>query len=193
MRTHNQPGLGGTVVLRRQPARVVQSRVQGGYTSAYELVCCDCGDHPDLDYRDVSPERQRIRGPYSIAAGVAAYEVHVNVYHRQQPGQAVHDAGRRPACAGGDEGRDLGLKRRASVAGLNREQPSGGATGRCLPGRPASCEGRLLLPADRGGLGPVHRCAGVRTVRPTQVRLRICLPSDRGAGPDRPDCGCNTC
>ena len=106
MRTPNQPGLGWTVVLRRQPARVVQGRVQGGYTDAYELVCCDCGDHPDLDYRDVSPERQRIRGPYSIAAGVAAYEVHVNVYHRQQPGQAGPDAGRGPACAGSDEGRD---------------------------------------------------------------------------------------
>ena len=106
VRTPNQPGLGWTVVLRRQPARVVQGRVQGGYTDAYELVCCDCGDHPDLDYRDVSPERQQIRGPYSIAAGVAAYEVHVNVYHRQQSGQAVHDAGRGPACAGSDEGDD---------------------------------------------------------------------------------------
>lgn len=61
VRTPNQPGLGWTVLLRRQPARVV-GRVQGGYTSAYELVCCDCGDHPDLDYRDVSPERQQSAG-----------------------------------------------------------------------------------------------------------------------------------
>ena len=137
MRTHNQPGLGWTVVLRGQPARVVQSRVQGGYTNAYELVCCDCGDHPDLDYRDVSPERQRIRGPYSIAAGVAAHEVHVNVYHRQQPGQAVHDAGRRPACAGGDEGRDLGLKRRASVAGLRQSRAAERGRNRALPARSA--------------------------------------------------------
>ena len=137
MRTHNQPGLGGTVVLRRQPARVVQSRVQGGYTSAYELVCCDCGDHPDLDYRDVSPERQRIRGPYSIAAGVAAYEVHVNLYHMQQWGQAVHDVGGGPACAGGDEGRDLGLKRRASVAGLRQPRAAERGRNRALPARSA--------------------------------------------------------
>jgi hypothetical protein len=106
VRTYIQPGLGWTVMLRRQLARVVQGRVQGGYTDEYELVCCDRGDHPDLYYRDVSPERQRIRGPHSIAAGVAAYEVHVNVYHRQQPGQAVHDASRGPACARGDEGHD---------------------------------------------------------------------------------------
>jgi len=49
-----------------------------GYTDAFEIVCCDCGDDPDLDYRDVSPELQRIRGPYQpIADGVAAYEAHV--------------------------------------------------------------------------------------------------------------------
>jgi hypothetical protein len=41
------------VVLRRQPARIVEGEVQGGYTDAFEIVCCDCGDHPDLDYRDV--------------------------------------------------------------------------------------------------------------------------------------------
>ena len=61
MRTHDQLGLGWTLVLRRQLAHIVEGRVHGGYTNAWELVCWDCGDHPDLDYRDVSPERQRIR------------------------------------------------------------------------------------------------------------------------------------
>ena len=85
MRTDDQPGLGWTVVLRRQPARIVDGRVHGGYTDAWELVCCDCGDHPELDCRDVSPELQRIRGPYSFAAGITAYGKHVNLYHRQTP------------------------------------------------------------------------------------------------------------
>jgi len=40
----------------------------GGYTDAFELICCDCGDHPDVDYRDVSTGLQRIRGPYPLAA-----------------------------------------------------------------------------------------------------------------------------
>jgi hypothetical protein len=50
---------------------------EGGYTDMFEIICCDCGDHPGLDYREVSPELQRIRGPYPIAAGVAAYVKHV--------------------------------------------------------------------------------------------------------------------
>jgi len=98
VRTRDQPALGWTVVLRRQPARIVEGRVQGGYTDAWELVCCDCGDHPDLDHRDVSAELQRVRGPYLFAAGVAAYKEHVSLYHRQQPthrqGRPAHDAGR---------------------------------------------------------------------------------------------------
>jgi hypothetical protein len=63
------------------PVRIVQGRPEGGYTDAYELICCDCGDNPDLDYRDVSPELRRIRGPYLIAAGVAAYGRHIRLYH----------------------------------------------------------------------------------------------------------------
>jgi hypothetical protein len=81
MNDHIQAGPGWTVVLRRKPARIVQGHPEGGYTDAYELVCCDCGDNPDLDYREVSPELRRVRGPYSIADGVAAYGRHVKRYH----------------------------------------------------------------------------------------------------------------
>ena len=78
MTTHSPPGLEWTVVLRRQPIRIVHGRPEGGYTDAYELICCDCGDDPDLGYQEVSPELQRIRGPYhQIAAGVETYEEHV--------------------------------------------------------------------------------------------------------------------
>jgi hypothetical protein len=62
MATCDQPGGGWTVVLRRRPARVVEGRPEGGYTDAFEIICCDCGDHPDLDYSEVSPERQRSAG-----------------------------------------------------------------------------------------------------------------------------------
>ena len=98
----DQPGVGWTVVLRRRPARIVAGRPDGGYTDVFEIICCDCGDHPGLDYRDVSPELQRIRGPYPIAAGVAAYEEHVGLHRRRQslhpPGRPVHSAsaGERP-------------------------------------------------------------------------------------------------
>ena len=73
-----------TLALRRRPARIVDGQPEGGYTDAYELICCDCGDDPDLDYREVSPELRRIRGPYLIAAGVAAYGRHVLHRHAVQ-------------------------------------------------------------------------------------------------------------
>ena len=69
------------MVLRRQAAGVAEGRPEGGYTDAYEIVCCYCGDHPDLHYREVSPELRRVRGPYSVADGVAAYIEHVGRYH----------------------------------------------------------------------------------------------------------------
>ena len=72
MATRDQPGDGWTAVLRRQPARIVEGRPEGGYTDLFEIICCDCGDHPYLDYSEVSPELQRIRGPYPMADGIAA-------------------------------------------------------------------------------------------------------------------------
>ena len=85
--TRDQPEDGWTVVLRRQPARIVEGRPEGGYTDEFEVICCDCGDHPGQDYSEVAPELQRIRGPYPIADGVAAYEKHLGLYH--QPARAA--------------------------------------------------------------------------------------------------------
>ena len=89
--TGDQLPPGWTVVLRRQPARITDGHPQGGYTGAFELICCECGDHPGLDYRHVPPEIQRIRGPYSIEAGIAAYQQHVMRDHRRQarPGETT--------------------------------------------------------------------------------------------------------
>ena len=96
MRTGDQPLPGWTTVLRRQPARIVGGQAEGGYTSVYEIICCDCGDDPGLDYCQVPPGLQRIRGPYPIADGVAAYERHVRLH--QPPGGAA-GRGRWPMLA----------------------------------------------------------------------------------------------
>jgi hypothetical protein len=87
MATRDQPGDGWTVVLRRQPARMVQGRPEGGYTDAYEIICCDCGDDPGLGYSQVSPELRRVRGPYPLADGITAYVTHVRLHH--QPARAA--------------------------------------------------------------------------------------------------------
>ncbi len=67
------------MVLRRRPVRMVEGRPEGGWTDVFEIVCCYCGDDPDLDYREVSHRLQQIRGPYPIAVGITAY-----VHHAQR-------------------------------------------------------------------------------------------------------------
>jgi hypothetical protein len=78
MKTQEKPGPDWTVALRRQPVRIVDGQPESGYTTMYEIICCDCGDHPSLDYRDVPPGLQRIRGPYPVAAGIEAYIKHAD-------------------------------------------------------------------------------------------------------------------
>jgi hypothetical protein len=72
-----QPGHGRTAYLRRQPVRIVDGRMEGGYTGAFELICSQCGDHPYLDYSEIPPRLQQIRGPYTLERGLAAHENHL--------------------------------------------------------------------------------------------------------------------
>ena len=96
MATPDQPGDGWTALLRRQPARMAEGRPEGGYTGLFEIICCDCGDHPYLDYSEVSPELRRVRGPYPIADGIAAYVKHLGL-HDQSAGVTSMARGRMPA------------------------------------------------------------------------------------------------
>ena len=103
MNDQGQPGNGWTVVLRRRPVRIVEGRPEGGYTEDYEIVCCDCGDDPDLNYCKASPALQRIRGPYPVAAGITAYVLHARRHPR--PGPAVSVARSRDLGVLQDDGR----------------------------------------------------------------------------------------
>src|ERR1700691_5436553 len=67
-----QPGHGRIAVLRSQPVLMLDGRVEGRHTGAFELICCECGDNPYLDYSQISPRLRQIRGPYTIAEGLAA-------------------------------------------------------------------------------------------------------------------------
>jgi hypothetical protein len=73
-----QPGHGRTTSLRRQSVWMADER-QARYTGAYEVICRDCGDHPYLGYSEIPPRLQRIRGPYTLEAGVAAYAEHLGL------------------------------------------------------------------------------------------------------------------
>lgn len=71
-----QPGHGSDAVLRRQPVRIVNGRIEGGYTDVYELICPGCGDHPYLDYSEISPRLQWLRGPHRLEAALAVFHKH---------------------------------------------------------------------------------------------------------------------
>jgi hypothetical protein len=71
-----QPGHGRAASLRRQPVRIVDGRIERGYSNAFELICPACGDNPDLDYSQVSPRLQWLRVPRTLQAALAAYEKH---------------------------------------------------------------------------------------------------------------------
>lgn len=50
----------------------MDGRMDGGCTSAFELICPSCGDHPYLAYSEIPARLQRIHGPYTMEAGLSA-------------------------------------------------------------------------------------------------------------------------
>ena len=74
-----QPGHGSTAHLRRQPVRIVDGCAEGGYTDVFELICPDCGDDLDLEYCEVPPRLQWLRGPRTLQASLAAYHKHLGL------------------------------------------------------------------------------------------------------------------
>jgi len=72
-----QPGHGRTAFVRRQPTRIVDGRGQDGYTSMFELICPGCGDNPYVDYSEIPPRLQCLRGPFTLEAALQAYDEHL--------------------------------------------------------------------------------------------------------------------
>jgi hypothetical protein len=75
----DQPGHGSRAVLRRQPVRIVNGRFEGGYNDVFEIICPSCGDRPYLDYSEISPRLQWLRGPHRLEAALAAYHKHQGI------------------------------------------------------------------------------------------------------------------
>jgi hypothetical protein len=72
-----QPGHGSTAFVRRQPARIVDGRAEGGHTALFELICPGCGDNPYVDYSEIPPRLQWLRGPRTLHAALEAYDKHL--------------------------------------------------------------------------------------------------------------------
>ena len=92
-----QPGHGRTATLRRQPAHITDGRMEGGYTDAFELICPCCENHPYLDYSEISPRLQWLRGPRTLM-GLAAYEKHLGLTRRSLGTGSGPQARETPAC-----------------------------------------------------------------------------------------------
>ena len=71
-----QPGHGRTAFVRRQPVRIVNGRVEGGYTDLFEFICPGCGDNSYVDYSEVPSRLQWLRGPLTLEAALEAYDKH---------------------------------------------------------------------------------------------------------------------
>jgi hypothetical protein len=98
MATDEQPTQNWRAMLRRQPARIVEGRAKGRDTDVFEIICCDCGDDPDLDYHDVPPRLQLTRGPYPLRDGVDAYHKHLRLHRK--PARALGAWSRRRTPVG---------------------------------------------------------------------------------------------
>jgi hypothetical protein len=66
--TPGRPGHGQNLSIRLQPAAMKDgpfgSRLVEAVTGMYEIICPDCGDNGVLPYDQVTPELQKVRGPY---------------------------------------------------------------------------------------------------------------------------------
>jgi hypothetical protein len=83
------------IALRRRPANSGDTHPDGG-TSRYEIICRMCGDHPALDHRQVPAELRRIRGSYTLMAGIVAFLEHQEFHDRAEEAQTSQAGTRVP-------------------------------------------------------------------------------------------------
>ena len=74
-----QPGHGNEAVVRKQPVRMEDGCVEGGYNEVFEVICPSCGDSPDLNFSEISPRLQWLRGPHSLEVAVAVFHKHQGI------------------------------------------------------------------------------------------------------------------
>jgi hypothetical protein len=150
-----QPGHGSAAFLRNQPVRSVDGRIHAHYNGVYELICPHCGDDPDLDYSEVAPRLQWLRGPRSIAEGLAAYHQHL--------GKPWAEKGRAGSSGPGEPTAGQGPVLADDYCSQDHAGPDRGHAG----GLSVIC-GCLAIPLAR--LAAPLSAAGLCLVQPARVR-----------------------
>jgi hypothetical protein len=71
----------------------VDGRVKSGYNDVFEVICPSCGDHPDLNYSEISPRLQWLRGPHTLEAALAVFHKHQGIPWPTRPWLKLLDPG----------------------------------------------------------------------------------------------------
>ncbi len=111
-----QPGHGKTAFVRLQPVRIVDGRFEGGYTGVYEFICPGCGDNPYVDYAEIPPRLQWLRGPLTLEAALEAYDKHLAPLSGPD-GDSAGSLG--PGCAEARRGGNSMITVRKTARGLS--------------------------------------------------------------------------
>ena len=80
--TNSQAPSGSGLSSGSSRARIVDGRVEGGYTSTFELIRPQLRRPPVLDYFEVRLRLQCLRGPCTLEAGLAEYDKHLGLLSR---------------------------------------------------------------------------------------------------------------
>ena len=131
--------------MRRQPVRIVDGRAEGGYTGVFEFICPGCGDNPYVDYSEIPPQLQWLRGPRRLEAVLEAYDKHLEPL----PGPNGDSAGRLgPGYA--EASRSVSARRRSVRLGPALEGTSDERWRRDVTREPARSRDRVAVALDDG-------------------------------------------
>ena len=72
-------GHGFGAILGGTAGPIADGRAEGSHAAEFELIWFDCGDNPGLDYSQVSPGLQRIRGPRTMETAWTADKIHLGL------------------------------------------------------------------------------------------------------------------
>jgi hypothetical protein len=117
MTDHERPDR--IIELRWRPANSSNRHLDGG-TSRFEIICRMCGDDPALDHRQASARLRRVRGSYTLMAGIAALLIHQE-FHARAEDTTTRQAGARVFVSAATARAQITLTSRELIAATRRQ------------------------------------------------------------------------